>query len=93
MALNLKAKRRAASQPDSDQRSSPDQTGDHSSPTSVQSSQPEEAHQAGARHSQQRRVLGANIEGGAARRHPAAPAGQHATGSFTGEEPENEKKP
>ncbi len=62
-----------------------------SSPMSVQSVQPskesQDAHLAGARRSDQRRLLNLNVEQG--QRHPETPAGLHSTGSFTGE---NEKK-
>ena len=64
-----------------------------SAPTSVQQSptpmQPKDAHLVGAGHEEQQRLLKKNVEEGQAERHPDLPAGQHATGSFTGE---NEKK-
>lgn len=56
-------------------------------PTSVHPMEPEDAgslKQAGAR---QNDALGTNADGQGrdqAKRHPATPAGQHATGSFTG---------
>ncbi|GEM_PF-6349609 len=60
----------------------------HTPPTSVQSAsapvEPEDAHLTGASRSLQRRLLGLNIEGGQAQRHPDTPAGIHSTGSFTG---------
>jgi hypothetical protein len=66
---------------------------ERSAPTSVQPShtpvQPDEAHLTGAGDKERRRLLKENVEGGQAERHPDLPAGQHATGSFTGE---NEKK-
>jgi hypothetical protein len=51
--------------------------------------QPKDAHLVGAGHEEQQRLLKKNVEEGQAERHPDLPAGQHATGSFTGE---NEKK-
>ncbi len=46
--------------------------------------EPEDAQLTGTSRSLQRRVLGLNVEGGQAQQHPKTPAGQHATGSFTG---------
>ena len=64
-----------------------------SAPTSVQPGhtpmQPKDAHLVGAGREEQIRLLKKNVEEGQAERHPDLPAGQHATGSFTGE---NEKK-
>ena len=51
--------------------------------------QPKDAHLVGAGREEQIRLLKKNVEEGQAERHPDLPAGQHATGSFTGE---NEKK-
>lgn len=66
---------------------------ERSAPTSVQPTptpvQPHEAHLTGAGDKERQRLLKENVEGGQAERHPDLPAGQHATGSFTGE---NEKK-
>lgn len=46
--------------------------------------EPEDAQITGTSRSLQRRVLGLNVNGHhAAEEHPATPAGQHATGSFT----------
>jgi len=60
-----------------------------SGPTSVQSVQPDDLRVAGAGQEEQRRLLKENVEKGKAEGHPDLPAGQHATGSFTGK---NEKK-
>lgn len=46
--------------------------------------EPDDAKVTGTSPSLQRRVLGLNVEGGQAQEHPETPAGQHATGSFTG---------
>ena len=53
--------------------------------TSVHPVEPEDARVTGTSRSLQRRVLGLNVDGGHGQRHPETPAGQHATGSFTGE--------
>lgn len=53
-------------------------------PSSVQPVEAEDPKESAGDHRLQRRVLNENIEGGAAQQHPEAPAGQHATGSFTG---------
>jgi hypothetical protein len=64
-----------------------------SAPTSVQPGpkpmQPKDAQLIGAGRKEQIRLLKKNVEDGQAEGHPDLPAGQHATGSFTGE---NEKK-
>ena len=60
----------------------------HAAPTSVQpDSAPaeEDGSLAGAGKDEQHRLLKDNVEKGKAERHPDLPAGQHATGSFTGE--------
>lgn len=51
---------------------------------SVHPVEPEDAQLTGTSRSLQRRVLGLNVEGRQAEQHPETPAGQHATGSFTG---------
>jgi len=51
---------------------------------SVHPVEPEDAQLTGTSRSLQRRVLGLNVEDGQAQEHPETPAGQHATGSFTG---------
>lgn len=52
--------------------------------------EPEDAKITGTSRSLQRRVLGLNVEDHhAAEEHPATPAGQHATGSFTGDHRKN----
>jgi hypothetical protein len=61
-------------------------------PTAVQSTRPsskEDAHKTHDNQAQQRKVLEMNVKGGQAQRHPETVAGQHSTGSFTGE---NKKK-
>jgi hypothetical protein len=70
-----------------------DASAKRSAPTSVQPEhtplKPEEARLVGAGSKEQQRLLKKNIEEGTAEGHPDLPAGQHSTGSFTGE---NEKK-
>lgn len=58
----------------------------HEAPTAVQPVEPEQTNLTGAGKTQQREHLQENVEGdeGQAQRHPDLPAGQHATGSFTG---------
>lgn len=51
---------------------------------SVHPVEPDDAQITGTSRSLQRRVLGLNVEDGQAQEHPETPAGQHATGSFTG---------
>jgi hypothetical protein len=84
MALHLRAKgrSRAASVPDPDDKSQGSSPDARTSPMSVQPVEPEDAKLTGVSRSLQRRLLGLNIEGGATKKHPASPAGQHATGSF-----------
>jgi hypothetical protein len=60
-------------------------------PAGVQTVEAEDPHLTGGSKSHQRRVLKLNVEGsagegsdGQSQRHPDTPAGQHATGSFTG---------
>lgn len=55
------------------------------SSASVHPVEPEDARKTGTSRSVQRRVLGQNVEGEQAHEHPETPAGQHATGSFTGD--------
>jgi len=76
-----KARSRAASIPDADDKSRV-KPGAEIAPLSVQSVEPEDAKLTGVSRSLQRRLLGLNIEGKAAKRHPETPPGQHATGSF-----------
>ncbi|HEX4064692.1 MAG TPA: hypothetical protein VHZ09_01620 [Acidobacteriaceae bacterium] len=55
--------------------------------TSVHPSEPEDTKSMAGGGSRQKDALGQNVDGegkGDARQHPATPAGQHATGSFTG---------
>jgi hypothetical protein len=51
--------------------------------TSVHHQEPEDPNVAGTSQSQ-RGVLGQNADAGQNQQHPETPAGQHATGSFTG---------
>ena len=78
---------------ESTQRSEEHASARRSAPTSVQPTptpvEPEEARLTGAGDKEKNRLLKQNVEEGNAERHPDLPAGQHATGSFTGE---NEKK-
>ena len=60
-------------------------TAKHEAPAGVQSVETEDPHQVGAGRAQQHESLKQNVEGGQGQRHPETPAGQHATGSFTGE--------
>ena len=66
----------------------------HQSSTSVHPAEPpvepEDAQVTGTSRSLQRRVLGLNVED--RQPHPEATAGQHATGSFTGENGTRKKK-
>lgn len=57
---------------------------------SVHPVEPEDAHVTGTSRSLQRRVLGLNVNDGQAKQHPQTPAGQHATGSFSGKKSERE---
>ena len=61
-------------------------------PSSVQPVEAEQPLQSGGDPDLQKRVLNENFEGGAAQQHPESPAGQHATGSFTGGDSSNLKK-
>jgi hypothetical protein len=63
---------------------SPAESAKHDAPASVQPVESEHGHLAGKKHSGQHEVLENNVETGQQERHPATPAGQHATGSFTG---------
>jgi hypothetical protein len=56
----------------------------HHPPASVQPVE-HDARQTGGHPERQRDALKGNTEDGAGEQHPASPAGQHATGSFTGE--------
>jgi hypothetical protein len=59
--------------------------------TSVHHQEPEDPKLAGTSQSQ-RGVLGQNADAGQNQQHPETPAGQHATGSFTGNPGESSKK-
>ena len=63
--------------------------GSHEEESSVE---PEDARVTGTTRSLQRRVLGLNVDGGQAQQHPETPAGQHATGSFTGDKGTKSRK-
>jgi hypothetical protein len=64
-------------------------------PTSVQPGhtpiKPEDARLVGAGRSEQQEWLEKNVTQGQAQQHPDTPAGQHATGSFTGENARKKK--
>lgn len=60
--------------------------------TSVHPVEPEDAQLTGTSRSLQRRVLGLNVENKQTEEHPETPAGQHATGSFTGKESGNKRR-
>jgi hypothetical protein len=62
-------------------------TASHHPPASVQPVEAEDPKQSGGHTPLQKRILNENVEGGAAQQHPESPAGQHATGSFTGSDP------
>lgn len=62
----------------------PAESAQHDAPASVQHVEAEHGHTAGKGHSGQKEILQENVERGQQERHPATPAGQHATGSFTG---------
>jgi hypothetical protein len=53
-------------------------------PTGVQPVEPDDASRSGDHHAEQHEHLRRNVAEGQAQRHPETPAGQHATGSFTG---------
>ena len=78
-------KKNAASSPKTEEHAS----AKHAAPTSVQPGptpvKKEEARTVGAGKAEQNRLLKENYEKGRAQPHPDVPAGQHATGSFTGE--------
>lgn len=61
----------------------------HESPAGVQPVETEDPRQVGGGRAQQHETLKHNVAGGAqggqGQRHPDTPAGQHATGSFTGD--------
>jgi hypothetical protein len=62
-----------------------DQAKSHNHPaSSVQPVEADDLKESTVDQHSQKTVLRENAEGGAAERHPATPAGQHATGSFTG---------
>ena len=66
----------------------------HHPPSSVQPVEADDPKQSTVDQRSLETVLRENAEGGAAERPPATPAGQHATGSFTGAAPiESPKTP
>ncbi len=64
----------------------------HHPPASVQPVEAEDPKQSGGHTPLQKRILNENVEGGAAQQHPESPAGQHATGSFTGSDSSDLKR-
>jgi hypothetical protein len=56
----------------------------HHPPASVQPVEAEDPKESAGDHHLQKKVLNENVKGGASQQHPESPAGQHATGSFTG---------
>ena len=63
----------------------------HEAPAGVQTVEPEDPSLTGGGHSSQQDLLEENHRGGHTKQHPATPAGQHATGSFTGKGGEPKK--
>ena len=59
----------------------------HHPPSSVQPVEAEDPKESAGDQHLQKRILNETVEGGAASQHPDSPAGQHATGSFTGPAP------
>jgi len=62
-------------------------------PPSVQPVEAEDPKESGGDHHLQKKMLHENARDGAAEQHPATPAGQHATGSFTGPAPVESPRP
>ena len=56
----------------------------HHPPTSVQPVEAVDPKESAGDQHLQKKILNENVKGGAAEQHPETPAGQHATGSFTG---------
>ena len=87
--------RSAVKKSESTQRSEEHASAMRSAPTSVQPEptpiEPEEARLTGAGDKEKNRLLKQNVEEGKAESHPDLPAGQHATGSFTGENKRQKK--
>jgi hypothetical protein len=87
-----KEKTHSDARPDVHRNASGQAASHHHPPTSVQTVEAEDPKEsAGDRHLQEK-VLNENVEGGAAEQHPDSPAGQHATGSFTGSDSPDLKK-
>ena len=63
----------------------------HEAPAGVQTVEPADPALTGGGHSSQQELLEHNVRGGHTKQHPATPAGQHATGSFTGKGGEPKK--
>lgn len=63
----------------------------HEAPAGVQTVEPEDPSLTGGGHSSQKNLLEHNLRAGHAQQHPASPAGQHATGSFTGKGEDTKK--
>ena len=83
--------RSAAKKSHSTQKAEENASAKQSGPTSVQPVQPDDVQLTGAGRKEQHRLLKKNVDDGQARRHPDQPAGQHATGSFTGENKSKKK--
>ena len=64
----------------------------HHPPASVQPVEAEDPKQSGGHTPLQKRILNESVEGGAGEQRPESPAGQHATGSFTGSDSSDLKK-
>jgi hypothetical protein len=89
-----KEKKRSADEARSDvHRNEAERTASHHHPpASVQPVEAEDPRQSAGHPHLQKRVLNENVEGGAGEQHPDTPAGQHATGSFTGTDSADLKK-
>jgi hypothetical protein len=73
-----------AESPQDSRRNNKTESSPHHPPTSVQPVENDEKH-TGVNPDHQRSAIRGNTEDGAGEQHPESPAGQHATGSFTGE--------
>ena len=83
--------RSAAKKSHSTQKAEENASAKQSGPTSVQPVQPDDVQLTGAGRKEQHRLLKKNVAEGKAERHPDLPAGQHATGSFTGQNKSKKK--
>lgn len=84
MATKAKTGKRDKARPDVHRSAEERAASHHHPPASVQAIEAEDPKQSGGHPELLRRVLSENVESGAAEQHPESPAGQHATGSFTG---------